>query len=200
MDKEFEELKNKSINEIDPRLRFDAFTAGVKDGGLRSVSSINLLVCYIVASIEGKVTAKNIIDSLSEGMLANYFEVTDAIAGLQKSGVIIEDQNGALSLADNNASDIELIEKDLPKTVRESAIRICQKIIAKENYMRENKVEIEKYKNGYEVILHVSDVDIDFMTLRLYATTRDQAEMIKDKFITDPVKVYDNLIESIFNN
>ena len=32
---------------IEPKMRFDAFMANVKDGGLRSVSSIYMLVCYI---------------------------------------------------------------------------------------------------------------------------------------------------------
>ncbi len=194
------EIENKSENEIDPRLRFDAFMAGVKDGGLRSTSSINLIVCYIIANISGKVTAQNIIDTMDEGMIANHFEISDAISRLKKSGVISEDENGVLHLSVKSNDNIDLIEKDLPLTIREKSIRICQKIIAKETYKRENKIEIVESKKGYNVILRVSDKDNDFMTLNLYAATLTQAEMIKEKFITNPVRVYDNLIESIFSN
>ncbi len=194
------EIENKSENEIDPRLRFDAFMAGVKDGGLRSTSSINLIVCYIIANISGKVTAQNIIDTMDEGMIANHFEISDAISRLKKSGVISEDENGVLHLSVKSNDNIDLIEKDLPLTIREKSIRICQNIIAKETYKRENKIEIVESKKGYNVILRVSDKDNDFMTLNLYAATLTQAEMIKEKFITNPVRVYDNLIESIFSN
>ena len=88
-----DKTQNLHENEADPRLRFDAFTAGVKNGGLRLVTSINMLVCYIVATIGDKVTAQNIIDTVDEGMIANHFETADAISRLKKNGVIKE--NGA---------------------------------------------------------------------------------------------------------
>lgn len=187
-------------NEYDARLKFDAFTAGMKDGGLRSVSSIHLLVCYIVANINGKVTAQNIIQAVDEGMIANHFEISNAVANLIKNGTISEDKDGALSLSVKHPEAIELVEHDLPLTIREKSIELCQKIIAKEIYKRENKVEVEKTDAGYNVILHVNDDQIDYMKLTLYAPTIEQAELIKDKFITNPVKVYQKLIDGIFEN
>ena len=195
-----EEVEKMSPNELDPRLWFDAFTAGVKDGGLRSTSTISLLVCYIIANINGKVTAENIIETVNEGMIANHFEITNAISKLKKSGVIAENEDGALTLHNIGYANIELVEKDLPFTIRENSIRICQKIIAKEKYQRENKTEITKVDNGYDVTLHISDKDIDFLTLTLHTNSVEQAELIKDKFITDPIKVYDTLIDAIFSN
>jgi hypothetical protein len=197
-----EELKNLSENEIDPRLHFDAFMGGVPDGGLRSVASINLIVCYIIANINGKVTAQNIIDTIDEGMIANHFEISDAISRLKKSSIITQDEDGALHLSDEHSKTIDLIEKDLPLTIREKSIRLCQKIIAKETFKRENKAEIIENENGegFNVVLRVSDKDNDFMTLNLWTATRTQAEIIKDKFITNPIRVYDTLIESIFSN
>lgn len=193
-------IEKMSQNEIDPKLRFDAFMAGVQDGGLRSVSSISLIVCYIIANINGKVTADNITRTMDEGMFANHFEVADAISKLMKNGVIREDEDGALTLVNNSRANIELIEMDLPLTIRENSIKLCQKIIAKEKYRRENKVEITKKDKGYIVNLNVSDNDTDYLSLNLFASTKEQAEMIKDKFISDPIKVYETLIEAIFDN
>lgn len=195
------DIENASPNEIDPMLRFDAFTAGMKMGGLRSVASIQFLVCYIIASINGKVTAQNIIEAVDEGELANHFEISDAISKLTKNGTIVEADDGALTLTNNDKELLDIVERDLPLTVRETAIKLCQKIIAKETYKRENKVEVKKLDNGaYEVTLHISDGEIDFFKLTLYSATIEQAEFIKDKFITDPVKVYENLINGIFLN
>ena len=195
-----ERIENMSQNEIDPKLRFDALMAGVPDGGLRSVSSISLIVCYIIANINGKVTADNIVQTMDEGMFANHFEVTDAISKLKKSGVINEADDGALTLVDPAKANIELIEMDLPLTIRENSIKLCQKIIAKEKYKRENRVEIKERENGYIVNLNVSDNDTDFLSLNLFAATKEQAEIIKEKFISNPIKVYETLIDAIFDN
>ena len=105
--------KRESENIIDPRLRFDAFTAGIKDGGLRSVASINLIVCYVIANIKEKVTAQNIIDTMDEGMIANHFEVSNAISKLKSQGVINENRDGSLELNGSDKAMIDLVEKDL---------------------------------------------------------------------------------------
>ena len=118
---EKDNLENMSKNEIDPKLRFDALMAGVPDGGLRSVSSISLIVCYIIANINGRVTADNIVQTMDEGMFANHFEVANAISKLKKSGVINEAEDGALTLVNPSKANIELIEMDLPLTIREKS-------------------------------------------------------------------------------
>lgn len=192
--------ENRKYNNDDPALRFDAFMGGVKDGGLRSVSSISIMVCYIVANMNGKVTADIIVQAMDEGMLANHFEVTDAIAKLIENGTIVEAEDGALTLNGNINSSIDLIEKDLPYTVRERSMHLVQKIIAKETYRRENEVAIVKNGNAYSVNMRICTESLEFMNLSLYAPTIDQANSIKERFLTDPVKFYDTIIEAIFAN
>lgn len=187
-------------NERNPLLRFDAFMGNVKDGGLRSVTSIYILVSYLVSNLNGKVSRETLLEATNDTMLANYFEMSDAITKLIKSGTIKETEDGMLCMKKQDANEVELIEKDLPLTVRERCIKACQKIIARETYERENKVCIEKTDCGYKVILNVSDKDTDFMSLTLFAPTQEQALMIKEKFISDPVKVYETLTDAIFNN
>lgn len=187
-------------NETNPLLRFDAFMGNVKDGGLRSVTSIYILVSYLVSNLNGKVSRKTLLEATNDTMLANYFEMSDAITKLINSGTIKETEDGMLYMKKQDANEVELIEKDLPLTVRERCIKACQKIIARETYERENKVSIEKTDCGYKVILNVSDKDTDFMSLTLFAPTEEQALIIKEKFISDPVKVYETLTEAIFNN
>ena len=184
----------------DPKLKFDAFTANVKNGGLRSISSITMLVCYIVANLNNKVKADTITLALSESMLANHFEVSDSISKLLKAGTIKQNEDMTLHMDNTEIDEIDLIEKDLPFTVRQNSIKACQKIIAKESFKRENTADIIKTDNGYKVILSVSDNEIDFLRLELFAVSITQAEIIRDKFISNPVKVYDTLIESIFSN
>ena len=173
---------------------------GVKEGGLRSVSSIYLLVCYIVENIDSRVTRDIIVQAVCESATANYFEVTDAIGKLIGNGTLIESEDGALSLNKSTGADIELVEKDLPYTVRENSIKLVQKIIAKEKYRRENEAEIIEENSGFSVILNISDGNTEFMRLKLYASTMEQAQMIKEKFLTNPAGVYESVINGIFQN
>ena len=83
--------------EYNPALQFDAFTAGIEDGGLRSSSSIAILACYIIARSEEKLTKKNVVDALVEGKIANYFEITSAISKMIKTDNLVEGEDGYLS-------------------------------------------------------------------------------------------------------
>ena len=185
---------------IEPKMRFDAFMANVKDGGLRSVSSIYMLVCYIVANMNKKVSAATIIEAVDGAMIANYFEISDAVAKLLKAGTIMENYDEMLYMDEQDIDEIALIEKELPLTIRQRSIKACQKVIARETYQRDNKIISEKVDGGYKVHLKVSDNTTDFMNLELFAVNESQAELIKDKFISDPAAVYETLIDAIFNN
>lgn len=71
------------------------------------------------------------------------------------------------------------------------------KIAAKEIYAKENKVEIEEAESGYIITLHLSDNNEDFMVIRLNVPSVEEAEMIKDNFLTDPSKIYNSLINAL---
>lgn len=96
---------------IEPKMRFDAFMANVKDGGLRSVSSIYMLVCYIVANMNKRVSAATIIEAVNDAMIANYFEISDAVNKLIKAGTINEGDDKMLYMDEQDVKEIALIEK-----------------------------------------------------------------------------------------
>lgn len=183
----------------DRNLNFDAYTYGIEPGGLRSKSDINTIICYTVTKSKVKLTAKNICDTMAEGGIANYFEVMDAFSRLLKTKIISEDENGYLIPSEQCEQLLEMVEMDLPLSIREKSINIATRLAAREIYSKENKVEIEKDEQGFNVIMHVTDKGQDFMVLKLSVPTKEQAEVIKDKFLDDPVKVYDNLINSLFS-
>ena len=184
--------------EFNPALQFDAFTAGVEDGGLRSSSSITIIVCYILANCQKKITAQNIIDALVTGKIANYFEVSNAISKMIKKGHIIENEDATLSITADCRFLVDIVENDLPITIREKSIEMVCKLASVEINKKENKVSIEETDKGYKVTLHVSDIDSDFMVLTLYVPTEAQAVVIKEKFLQNPAEIYENLMNSIF--
>lgn len=184
--------------EFNPALQFDAFTAGIEDGGLRSSSSITITVCYILANCQEKITAQNIIDALVDGKIANYFEISNAISKMIKKGYIIENEDSTLSITADCRFLVDIVENDLPITIREKSIELVRKLAAVEINKKENKVTIDKNENGYSVTLHVSNIDSDFMVLTLNVPTEAQAVVIKEKFQQKPAEVYQNLMNSIF--
>lgn len=181
-----------------PAMDFDAFTAGIEEGGLRSSSTISILVCYILANFNEKITAQTIINALVDGKIVNYFEASNAISKMIKKGNFIEDENGYLTITSDCKFAVDIVEKDLPITIREKSIELVRKLYTRQINEKENKVEIIKNGNTYDVILHVSDIDKDFMVLKLNVPTIPQAELIKEKFCENPAKIYENLINSIF--
>lgn len=197
---EAKEMPKFDEEELYRNLIFDAFTYGAEDGGLRSKSEINLIVCYVLSNTNSKLNSNLICETMVSGGIANYFEVANAISRLVENGIIIEDEEGFLTATSECKRLTEIIEKDLPYTLRERSIRISTKLAVTELYKKEDKVEIEENKNGkgFTVTLHVTDRDKEYMILTLNVPTYAQAEMIKTKFIEDPVKIYDNLITSLF--
>ena len=184
--------------EFNPALQFDAFTEGIENGGLRSTSSISIVVCYIIAKCQHKVTAKNIIDAMVMGKMANYFEISSAVGKMTKKGYIKEDEDSFLTITEDCRFLIDLVENDLPLTIRERSVELVSKLAVLDINKKENKVVIEKSDKGYSVTMHVSDIDCDFMELKLYVPSEAQAVVIKEKFEENPAKVYENLINSIF--
>lgn len=182
----------------DRNLVFDAFTYGIEDGGLRSQSEINMIICYVLTNAETKLNKKVIVDTMTEGGIANYFETTSAVSKLIKNGIILEDENGYLIATKECKRATEIVEKDLPLSIREKSIKLSTKLAVSELYRKENKVEIVEENGSFSVILHVTDKDKDYMVLKLNVPTITQAETVKEKFLADPVKIYDNLISSIF--
>lgn len=182
----------------DRNLVFDAFTYGIEDGGLRSQSEINMIICYVLTNAETKLNKKVIVDTMTEGGIANYFETTSAVSKLIKNGIISEDENGYLIATKECQRATEIVEKDLPLSIREKSIKLSTKLAVSELYRKENKVEIVEENDSFSVILHVTDKDKDYMVLKLNVPTITQAETVKEKFLADPVKIYDNLISSIF--
>ena len=167
---------------------------------MHSQPELKMAACYIIARSKEKLTAKNVVDALVEGKIANYFEISSAISKMIKTNNLVENEDGHLSITEKCAFNVEMLENDLPITIREKAVELAAKTARLELYKKENKATVEKDGNRYKVTLHVSDKDCDFMVLSLYFPSEAQAQVVKEKFQTHPGEVYENLINSIFAN
>ena len=65
----------------------DAFTAGVRPGGLTDSTEIRLLLCYLVKNA-GPITRTEIENALMEEALVNYFEIGSCLDDITQQKLV----------------------------------------------------------------------------------------------------------------
>ena len=71
----------------------EAFTGGVKPGGLTSNTEIRILLCYLIKTA-GPVTRDAMQGALLQEELVNYFEFADALCELENQGLATQTPAG----------------------------------------------------------------------------------------------------------
>lgn len=176
---------------------FDAFTGGVELGGLRSKNDIRILVCYIMQSVNAPLSKADIESIMQANSLANYFEITDAISSLVSHKHITENENGELLITDTGREIANTLDATLPLSVRDKALEVALKMMAKSRNAKENKVDIAKENDGFKVTCHISGGTNDLMSISLFVPDKKQAEMVKSNFHDNPTRVYEILLAAL---
>ena len=68
----------------------DAFTAGVKPGGLTSVTEIRILLCYLIKTA-GPVSREVLENALMQEQLVNYFELSSGLDDLAEQKLVTQE-------------------------------------------------------------------------------------------------------------
>ena len=177
-------------------MEFDAFTAGVKPGGLNNRSEIKIFVCYLLATINAPLTREQINEITQNNELVNYFELNDILTELENNKTIIF-ENDTYTISELGKGVAAPLETEIPITVRNSAVNYALKMLAKIKKEKENKVIIEKTTGGYNVTFIVLDSDVELLRSTLFVTDILQAEALKENFINNPTLLYTNTLESL---
>ena len=98
----------------------DAFTAGVRPGGLTSSTEIRLLLCYLVKNA-GPITRQEIENALMEEALVNYFEIGSCLDDITKQQLVTL-TNGSYAITEKGRKVAKELAYDLPRSVRERAV------------------------------------------------------------------------------
>ena len=178
-------------------MKQDAFSAGVEPGGLWHKNDIRILLCYILTSVGAPLSRQDLSRIIQEKGLANYFEVEDALATLLKQGNINQDEQGFCAVTRGGLEIANSLDATLPLSVRDKALEAAFTLLAQAKAQRENRVELQKIKQGYQVTCHISGGDMDLMAVTLYVPDRAQAEMVKRSFYKDPEGVYKLVLASL---
>ena len=174
----------------------DAFTAGVAPGGLISSQHVRQMVCYLLSTLKQPIPKDKILEVLINEEIANYFEVIQAIGDLADNGSIIhvEGEGELYTVSEKGKEAIDELYKNLPFTVREKAIKAGLKMLAKMRSKAQNKVEMEQTDIGVNVTCSVIDGDHPILTVSLLVPDMEQAELVKETFHENTLKIYSGSI------
>ena len=146
----------------------DAFTAGVRPGGLTSSTEIRLLLCYLVKNA-GPITRQEIENALMEEALVNYFEI------------------GSQELA-----------YDLPRSVRERAVAAVLRCQTWARKKAKYSASITEKADGHcSIRCTVKGLDTELFCLDIGTPDRLTAELVKKQFILKGNEIYQMLINKL---
>ncbi|MCR5483966.1 MAG: DUF4364 family protein [Clostridiales bacterium] len=181
---------------------YDAFSAGVEVGGLRSRNEIKTLICYLLNTLDKPLTKEQLTEIIQEKAIANYFDVSQSLDDLIKNGTVVvtfdEDGNEYLSVTEDRKNAVNELKGDLPRTIREEAVNAGIQVVTRARHAQETKTEIkERPDGGCDVTLMIVERGDILMSLTLYAADFAQATAIKKRFLNDPVKLYSGIVTSL---
>ncbi len=172
----------------------DAFTSGVVPGGLLNSREIRILICYMLAGVDEPMSRQSIVEIIFAEGMANFFEAEAAIDELVRLGNIEEDADGLLTLTPMGHDASSTLTTHIPLTIRERSVEAAIRLLTRQRRERENRVEFEKLDNGVAVTCSIDRTDHPMMSFTLRVADMQQANLIRDRFLDDPVTVYRLLI------
>lgn len=171
-------------------MEYQAFTEGVRPGSVTTSHEVIILICYMVSKSPQPVSLEQLGRALLREELVNYFEFTNASEYLVKSGHLTDAGKGLYTVSELGQSTAKTFESDLPAAVRERAMSSLENILKLLRRQEENRVEIEKTPDGYQLSMTITDIGTDLMSIAMFMPTMEECEAVRRRFLNDPLTVY----------
>ena len=178
----------------------NAFTAGVKPGGLTTSTEIRILLCYLLRQAGVPLPRREIEAALLGEELVNYFELASNLSELCEQGFLREEEGG-YTVESAGAEIAETLADDVPLSVREAAVRAA--LSARQFAYREaqHHVEIAPAEGGgYAVRCSLQDMGSDVFSVSLYLPDRMTAQLTREKFIENGDHIYRLMLAALTDN
>lgn len=171
----------------------DAFTAGVRPGGLTSSTEIRLLLCYLIKNT-APISRQELETALLDEALVNYFEIGPCLEDLVRQG-LAECRNSSYTITDKGAKVAAELAYDLPRSVRERAVTAVLRAQVWNKKSAQYHAEIISQPDGHFLVdCTVTGLSREIFSLRLTMPDRETAELVKHRFILRGNEVYRLLI------
>ncbi|MEE0801848.1 MAG: DUF4364 family protein [Gemmiger sp.] len=175
----------------------EAFTGGVKRGGLTSDVEIRILLCYLIKTV-GPVTQEAMQGAVLQEELVNYFEFANALVDLESQELAELSEDG-YRITRKGAVVADTLSEDLPRSVRESAILAVIRIQSWVHKAAQNHATIQKVGDHFRVTCTIQDDGHADDAFRLELTMPDAltAEQVKNRFISRGSEIYARLLTTL---
>ena len=88
-------------------------------------------------------------------------------------------------------------ENALPVYVKDNAVLAIKLYTQRIKNSQENRAQIRKIRNGYQVECQISGGDFDLLSMNVFAPDESSALTVKENFYKDPAKVYDAVLAAL---
>lgn len=185
-------------------MEYDAFSGGVEPGGLRTTYEINILICYLLKTVNARFTHAQLAEVLQHDGLVNYFELTNSLNELVRLGQVTAQKNetgeDTYGVTELGAQACAAIERTVSASVREKAVKAALRLMKRVERQRKNKAEIEKTDDGFVVDMRILDYGSDLMRLKLFLPDNAQAALVKRRFLNDPQLLYRGILSLLLRD
>ena len=171
----------------------EAFTAGVRPGGLTDDTQIRILLCYLI-KVAGPVKRDTMQGALLQEQLVNYFEFADALVEVRKQKLVTVSDDELYTITRKGSTVADTLAYDLPRTVRESAIRAVMQIRSWNHRAASNHAAVQEKDGKFSVVCAIGDRGSDVLRMELAMPDKLTAEMIKNNFIAHAADIYPKLL------
>lgn len=176
----------------------DALTAGVSEiGGLFTTAEIRVLICYILSKIDDAVPGNLLANTLHYEGIANCFEVNDSIDYLCKNGhlELVSREDDTYRITESGKDVASTLQTTLSIVVKERAYNAAIKMVSRFRNTKETDIKISRDDNKIFITCSAIDNETPFMSVKLLVSDEEQAIHIKEKFLSDPTKIYSSIID-----
>ena len=156
----------------------DAFTAGVRPGGLTDSTEIRLLLCYLVKNA-GPITRTEIENALMEEQLVTLKE-------------------DCYSITEKGRKVAQELAYDLPRSVRERAVAAVLRSQTWARKEAEYSARITEKPDGHcSIRCTIKALDQELFCLDIGTPDRLSADLVKKQFILKGNEIYQMLITKL---
>ena len=87
-----------------------------------------------------------------------------------------------------------LLQKSLPRSVRERVVSAAENLLSEQKKRRENQIITQKLEEGFNLTFIIHEKDFDLMRFSMFVPDEVQLDAIKKKFLSDPSGFYAHII------
>lgn len=171
--------------------------AGVSPGGFKDIYEVRILICYLLHSVSEPLTQEQLNFIFRDNYLVNYFTFTQAMAQLleEKQITPVKKEGGEyLVLNQLGVETANLLQKSLPRSVRERVVSAAENLLSEQKKRRENQIITQKLEEGFNLTFIIHEKDFDLMRFSMFVPDEVQLDAIKKKFLSDPSGFYAHII------